>query len=410
VWSLAAAASTLGDSITYFAVGWSAAAYSPEAASLVLTAQSIPLCVLVLLGGAVADRWGIRRTMMTCDAAMILVLLAFLAHALRGPSLLGLGLLAAASGTAAALRRPADGAFPRLFATDAELTKALASVSLLLQVARTSGPALGGFLLGVGGLPLTTAVDLVTYALVLVVLLRVRPARAEVLRFSEPLLRGTVSAVRAARQTGVAPLLLAVILLGASVLPVVTLGVPLAGRDRGWSAPAAGAVAGCWTVGTFVVTALVARYGALGVRARTFGPGVGALGIALLALTRSPAQGALALVLLGVGTAVWTTTAMPLLVQATPDGMLARFQALLGFAQNLAVLVALPTLGLVAAAAGLRTSLLVLAALVAAAAALPLPDRPVNSEVPAPALGGTPEQPASSTGGLQRPVRKKTLC
>lgn len=372
-WSLAAAASALGDAVTGFALGWTAAAEGPGVAALVLSLQSVPLCALILLGGAVADRWGLRCTMLWCDAAMVVVLLAFLAHVAGGASTAGLCALALAAGTAAALRRPADGAFPRLFADDDALPRAMARVSVLQQVARTSGPALGGVLLAAGGLPLTTGVDLATYALVLVVLLRVRPPRTPPAAAPEPLVGGTVRAVRAAHEVGVGPLLGAVVLLGAGVLPAVVLGVPLAGQERGWGAGTTGAVAGCWTAGTLLVTTTVARTGPLGGRARVVGPVVGAAGLLLLAATASPALGALALALLGVGTAAWTTTALPLLVRATPAGMLARFQALLGFAQNLAVLVALPALGQLAGAAGARVALLPCAAAVLAVAALPLP-------------------------------------
>lgn len=63
--------------------------------------------------------------------------------------------------------------------------------------------------------------------------------------------------------------------------------------------------------------------------------------------------------LLGVGTAAYTTAALPLFVQMTPAGMLAPFQALLGFAQEAAVLVALPALGWIAAATGVRGALAV---------------------------------------------------
>ena len=375
-WAVAAAASTLGDSVTGFALGWTAAAHGPGVAGVVLTLQSVPLCLLVLLGGAVADRWGIRRTMVCCDAAMVLVLLVFLTSAGGAVSVTALCLLAVAAGTAAALRRPADGAFPRLFATDEQLARALASVSLLQQVARTSGPALGGLLLGLGGLPLTTGVDVGTYLLVLAVLLRVRPPHQEP---TVPGSSGVRAALRAARAAGVVPLLGAVTLVGGSVLPTVVLGVPLAGQERGWGAATTGAVAGCWTVGTFAVTSAVARWGTLGPRAPLVGPPVGALGVLLLATTDSVRAGALALVLLGIGTAAWTTAALPVFVRATPAGMLARFQALLGFAQNLAVLLALPGLGWVAGTAGLRPALGLVAVLLLASAALPLPaagDRP----------------------------------
>lgn len=372
-WSLAAGVSSLGDSVTYFALGWSAAALGPGAAGLVLTMQSVPLCVVILLGGAVADRWGIRRTMLLCDAAMVLVLLAFLAQAAGGPTVLSLSVLAVVAGSAAALRRPADGAFPRLFVDDEDLSRALAQVSLLHQVARTAGPALGGLLLGLGGLPLTTAVDLVTYVLVLCVLLRVRPPKPEPPRSQGPIGASVRASLRAARAQGAVPLLTAVTLLGGSVLPVVILGVPLAGQERGWGAAATGAVAGCWTVGTLAATAAVGRWGDLGSRGRLVGPWTGAVGVSILAATSSAVAGAAALVLLGVGTAAWTTAALPVFVRATPAGMLARFQALLGFAQNLAVLIALPVLGWLATAAGVRAALGAAALLLIATAALPLP-------------------------------------
>ena len=371
-WSLAAALSTLGDSVTYFALGWTAAEFGPGPAALVLSLQSVPLCVLILLGGAVADRWGIRRTMLWCDAAMVLVLLLFLVHATSGATLLGLCLVAVASGTAAALRRPADGVFPRLFADDDQLSRALASVSLLHQVARTSGPALGGVLLGLGGLPLATGVDLVTYALVLGVLLRVRPPREEPPAARTPVAAGIWASVTAARAQDVMPLLTAVTLLGATVLPTVILCVPLAGQERGWSAAATGLVAGSWTVGTFAVTCAVSRWGDVGDRARV-GPVVGAGGVLVLVASSSVPAGAAAMLLLGVGTATWTTAAIPLFVRATPPGMLARFQALLGFAQNLAVMVALPVLGAATGAAGVRTALVGAAVLLLATAAPPLP-------------------------------------
>lgn len=372
-WSVTAALSTLGDSVTYFALGWTAAEQGPGAAALVLTLQSVPLCVLILLGGAVADRWGIRHTMIWCDAAMVLALLVFLAHTTGGASLPALCLLAVAAGTAAGLRRPADGAFPRLFAADEQLARALASVSLLQQIARTSGPALGGALLGLGGLPLTTGLDLATYLLVLSVLLRVRPPYEETPLLGAPVATGIRASLIAARAQGVVPLLTAVTLLGAGVLPTVILCVPLAAQERGWSAAATGLVAGCWTVGTFLVTCAVSRWGAFGVRARVVGPVVAAGGVLALAATSSVPAGAGALLLLGAGTATWTTTAFPLFVRATPAGMLARFQALLGFAQNLAVMLALPVLGLTVGAAGLLPSLAGIAVLLLLAAALPLP-------------------------------------
>ncbi len=370
VWSVATATSSLGDSVSYFALGWAAAAHGPDVAGLVLTLGSIPLCFLILLGGAVADRLGVRRTMIGCDLAMVAVLTVFAVHAVGGASVVGLCLLALLSGTAAALRRPAEGVFPRLFVDDDALPRAMAQVSMLQQVARFSGPSLGGLLLGVGGLVLTAGVDAATFAVVLLTLVVVRPPyEARQPAATEPVAAAVWSAVRAALDTrGVTPMLLGVTAIAASVLPMVILCVPLAGHARGWSAGETGLVAGCWTLGTFVVTAVVSRWGADRPGARVLGPVVGAVGVVVLALTESVVGGAVSMVLLGVGTAIFTCTLFPVFVRVTPPDMLARFQSLLGLAQNAAVLVALPVLGAIAAGVGLTAAILVVAAVLLAAA------------------------------------------
>jgi predicted MFS family arabinose efflux permease len=107
-WLAASTASVFGDSVTFFAIGWAAAGFGADAASLVLTIEGIPLAVLVLAGGVLADRIGIRRTMAACDAAMVLVMAAFAVGAIDGAGLWMLVAVGALSGTIQALRRPAE--------------------------------------------------------------------------------------------------------------------------------------------------------------------------------------------------------------------------------------------------------------------------------------------------------------
>ncbi|MFD0348302.1 hypothetical protein ACFQ0M_24235 [Kitasatospora aburaviensis] len=61
----------LGDAALYFALGWAASAHGGGAAGLVLTAITLPRTALVLLGGAVADRFGARRVMLAGDTVML---------------------------------------------------------------------------------------------------------------------------------------------------------------------------------------------------------------------------------------------------------------------------------------------------------------------------------------------------
>jgi len=50
-WLAAATGSSLGDGVTFFAVAWVAAQHGAATASVVLTAEAVPLAVLILAGG-----------------------------------------------------------------------------------------------------------------------------------------------------------------------------------------------------------------------------------------------------------------------------------------------------------------------------------------------------------------------
>ncbi len=363
-WLGATALSVLGDSVTFFALGWVAAAHGAGAASLVLTVESVPLCLLILVGGAAADRFGIRRVVALCDAGMAVVMLAFAAGSLLGTPLWALVLVALLSGTFAALRRPAAGVFPRLFASDEELPRTMATVGLCLELARIAGPGVGGFLLAFGGLSVTSVLDAASFVLVLVVVLRVRPPREPepATPSGEPAWRQVTDAARRVRQVpGAVPTLWAVAGLAVSVLPLVSLCVPLAGHAREWGAGGTGLVAAAWTVGGLAVTATVALWGKPGRRPATAGPALAGAGTLALAVTDGLVAGAAAMVLVGIGTSLATARLFPQFVERTPAGMLARFQSLLGLAQTGPMLVATPLLGRLAGHAGVASALVLLA-------------------------------------------------
>ncbi|MFF1796677.1 MFS transporter, partial [Kitasatospora sp. NPDC058263] len=81
LWLAGTQAGLLGDAALYLALGWAASAHGGGAAGLVLTAITLPRTVLVLLGGAVADRFGARRVMLAGDAVMLVAALALAAAA-----------------------------------------------------------------------------------------------------------------------------------------------------------------------------------------------------------------------------------------------------------------------------------------------------------------------------------------
>jgi MFS family permease len=365
LWIGGAGLSELGDSVTFFALGWVAAGHGPGIASLVLTAESVPLCWLILVGGVIADRWGIRRVMIGCDLFMALVMAAFAVGVLVAVPIWSLVLVALLSGTAAALRLPAAGVFPRLFATGDELARTMATATLVRQSAHVTGPSVGGVLLATGGLSVTSALDAVTFAVVLGVLIRVRPPHEPArTRESQTALRQHfMQGFMAVRATpGATATILTIMGLAATILPLVSLCVPIAGHQRGWGAGTTGVVSGAWVVGGMAVMLMVARRGMPGPRTALSGPVVAAGGAVLLATTRSAATATVALCAVGVGTSLLTARVFPRFMNATPPDMLARFQSLLGLAQTGPVLVAMPVLGRVISSRGIPTALVCIAA------------------------------------------------
>lgn len=360
VWAASATLSALGDAITFFALVWVASSHGPGVASLVLTVRSIPLVGLVLAGGLAADRCGVRAVMFVCDLAMALVMAAFAIGTLWAVPVWALVALSFLSGTAAAIRRPAAAVFPRLFARDDELSRLMATVTLLLQFAQVTGPVAAGALLASTGLTVTSALDALSFALVGAVLLLIRPPltpqpQTTATGWTTQLREGVHAACAS---PGVLATIAAVCGLAVTILPLVELCVPLAGHARGWNASGTSLVTAGWPVGGMVVMALVRRYGAPGPRVALAGPVAAASGALLLAVSSQLILGVAALVLVGAGTSMTTARLIPRFIDATPESMLARFSSLLQLAQVAPVLVATPLLGLAAHEAGIQAPLL----------------------------------------------------
>ncbi len=356
-WLTAATLAMLADGLLYFALGWEASRFGGRSAAVVLTFVTLPRMLLLLTGGTAADRWGLRRTVL-CSDAVLCVLLVALLLALRaaGSSLPLLALLAGTLGVVSAFRLPAAGAFPRLLAEGPQLARAMALTGTVLTTARLAGTALGGLAVALLALQGVVLVAVVGYLAVLLLVWGVRvPPSCASDRTGPP----QRSLALARRTPGVLPLLLAVGLLAGSVFPVLSLLLPLAARARTWTAGQTALVEAAWLVGTLAVSVVVARLGTWPSPRGPLvgGPAITAAGTAVLAWAASPVVALGGAVVLGIGTAVFTSHAIPLLVHRTPPGMLARFQALLGLAQAIAVLAATNGLGLLAGHLGPTTAI-----------------------------------------------------
>jgi MFS family permease len=125
--------------------------HSPTIAGLVGTAELVVQLVLGLPGGAISDRLDRRLTMIVCDTGrgVVLALLAALVllHLVTWPVVL---VVAVIDGGANVLFNPsANAALPGIVA-DEQLERAWAATEARTYAASLAGPALGGFLFGLG--------------------------------------------------------------------------------------------------------------------------------------------------------------------------------------------------------------------------------------------------------------------
>jgi MFS family permease len=355
-WVAATVGSELGSGVLAFALTWVASGYGPNVAAAVLTLTVAPSVLLGLLGGAVADRFGPRRIMILCTIALT-VLSASLAIAVMvwatPPALLMI--TAALIGTVSAFHRPAVGVFPCLFVADNTLGAAMARVGMASQLARTIAPPLGGLLVGMIALSGVALLDVLGCVAMLVTLLMIRPPIEHVTAPEAVTFRGIASGITTARSTkGVPALLACVAIVAGAVIPAVLLGIPLAARERGWSAAEAGVIEAGWIAGGLLCGAWFAWRGTAS-RAwlpMAAGPLVIAAGLGLLAISPFWPIAAASTVGVGVGVVIFTAHVFPTYVLLAPASMISRFQSLLILVQQAPQLIINPFIGLFVTAAG----------------------------------------------------------
>jgi len=354
-----------------FALLWTAIAHGVGTVALVSTVAAVPQVLLVLLGGAIGDRHGPRRTLLATTTAQIVLLAVILGPATREPGPALLVLASGAGAIIAAVHQPSASVLPRLLVQDPErLVRAMARISGSLQIARILGVAAGGVAVARWSLGTVVALTLSMMVLVLVLLLALRPVHTAPLPSGrQNMLRTVADGLRAAREQRIWPLLAAVALIGGAVLPTVGVVLPVLARGRGWSSAQAGLLDAGWAGGMLTVTLLVSVLGTP--RRHTpmiVGPLLVAVGALLIALPVSSTVAIGVCGLIGVGTALFTTQIAPLLVRMAPVEQMVRFQSLLVLVQ-LAPPALLNAAFAALAAQGSGFVALVLAALMGAGAA-----------------------------------------
>lgn len=355
-WVAATVGSELGAGVLSFSLTWTASGHSPQLASTVLMLTVAPSVFLGLLGGAVADRFGPRRVMIAGTLAMVAISAGLgVAVILWTPGAALLMITAALIGTVAAFQRPAAGVFPRLFVANADLGTAMARVGMASQFARTIAPPAGGLLVGMIALSGVAFVDVAGGLVMLVALLLIRPPRVHAPAREAVTFHGVVAGITTARRTEGVPVLLAcVAIVAGTVIPAVLLGIPLAARERGWSASDAGVIEAGWIAGGLACGAWFAWRGtaARTWRPMALGPLIVAVGLGLLAVAFDWTIALAGTTVIGVGVVVFTAHVFPTYLLLAPPPMVSRFQALLILVQQTPQLVVSPLIGLLVAAAG----------------------------------------------------------
>jgi MFS family permease len=159
--------SLLGDGVFLVALAWQAYTLSnaPTALALLGIAMSVPLIVLLLLGGVVSDRYERRRVMLLADLLRVALLLLLGALALGGQlRLWQMMAIVAVYGGAQAFFDPASEAIVPELLPASQLGRANALEQLARPLAlRLAGPALGGLLVGLGGPGAAFLLDAATF-------------------------------------------------------------------------------------------------------------------------------------------------------------------------------------------------------------------------------------------------------
>jgi MFS family permease len=169
--------SLLGDGVYTVALAWQVYELSgvPTALSLVALAWTIPQLVFLLVGGAISDRVERRRVLLTADALQAVAIGAIGVLAVTGAlRLWELFVLVPLVGAGEALFAPAYAAIvPELVpGGDILQANALSQVSRPLML-RVAGPALGGVLIGAAGAGWAFVVDAMSFGASIAALLAI---------------------------------------------------------------------------------------------------------------------------------------------------------------------------------------------------------------------------------------------
>ncbi|MFI6675627.1 MFS transporter [Kribbella sp. NPDC050470] len=352
IWLFGAAVSLLGDLTMTFAIGWSASQHGGQAAGLVLLLAAAPRAALLLVGGAVGDRFGAPRVLLVSCTAMFAVTAALVPATLAvgEPVWLLLG-LALVVGVIDAFFLPSSRSMPRLLVPPEQVPRALASFQVTGVVFAVSGTAVGGVVVSWAGLAAASAFDALTFGVMIVVLVLLGKTMTPTGQMPTGMIRSIAAGIKVAFGRPLTRALLIMMTVAAGLLmPLDALLFPLLARSHGWDAATAGLLVASRSLGVGVIALRILMRGAFprpGIFAAV-GLLVAAVGLLGLAVLEPLPLAFAAGVLSGIGVGTFTGHVLPLLMNSVEREYQSRLQSVVVLCQNLALVVMNPVLGTLA--------------------------------------------------------------
>ena len=404
-WLVGFGSSILADQVFFLALTWAALQVgSPGQVGLVLAAGSVPRLLILVVGGAVADRVSPKRIIISTDSGRAMVMAAAAAMLMLGSmEIAGLVVVALVIGALDGLFLPAVGALPGRIAAPHEMGRVAALRTVTQRSALLVGGPLAGWLIYLSGpsIAFWASAGLFAVSASCLALVTLRTDDASEMSTHQPdqpnptfLIRGrsrsrstpphppTKTATPAAAAPRAGQTLLATIhdgLVSARRDPVlpwllllvagmnlgfagpVTAGFPLLAAHSNWGAVGAGTL-----IGGFGLGAAVSGLGFLFLpRIPKAGPvalaGVLTMGVALIAVGAADTitVAVTAAVLLGIASGVFATVVHAIVLSRTPKTELGRVMALLSLSVEGVVPISLAGSGLLTATLGANATIMI---------------------------------------------------
>lgn len=333
--------SQLGASSFQIVLAWLVLAMSGSAATLagVLVAAAVPRGVLMLLGGAVTDRWSPRTVMLICHLGRGLAVAALTASAAFGALQISQFLaVAVALGVADAFFWPASGSIVPSLVSMVQLARANAVTAVSEQVGGLAGPLLGALLLAVTTPAFALGFTALTFT-VAAATVATAPRRGPILTTdgrSEPV-RALMHDLReglahARRDPKVRVVLLLVSAATLSYSGLFGVGLPALAQHYPNGSVVLGSMVSAWGLGQLTGALSASRTGL----PRHWGRLIIAMTViegavfAVLGLVPTFALAIVLLALLGFGVAYSTDVALPTFIQTqTPERLLGRVNSVI---------------------------------------------------------------------------------